>query len=95
MGVVDLGSLVVPEEFLRFVLGLEDREMTFQNVKGTLRVSRKDGTPPELSEEDRAKLTRWKLHLLALLDWMSTREDELTHRTHALTPPVRKGKSKW
>ena len=94
MGVVDLGTLVIAEEPLRLILELEERGLVLTQVVGNLRVSNKDGTPPELTDEDRNRIKRWKLHLLQIVDWVTAREAITLSPLTELTPPVKKGKSK-
>ncbi len=98
MGAVDLGTLVIAEEPLRLILELEERGLVLSQVVGNLRVSNKDGTPPELTDEDRNRIKRWKGQLLQIVEWVNAREAEtlspLKGPLTELRPSARKSKSK-
>jgi hypothetical protein len=61
--VVLKGGLTLPLEALRLALALEDRGATFAVDGEDLIV---DGPPGFLSEDDRAAIRRWRLHLKAI-----------------------------
>ncbi len=62
-------GLAVPAEALELLVDLDIRGMSLTVHKGDqLRVARKDGQgAPELTDGDREAITRWKIHLLALV----------------------------
>ncbi len=61
--VVLVGGLTIPREAVHVAIDLELRGMTLQATGQTLTVSPR----ARLTDEDRAAIRRWKLHLLALL----------------------------
>ena len=66
------GGLTVPAEPVWLALNLEAQGFLLVGLEdGTLRVRRVDGQDPAtvLSGEDRAAITRWKPHLIALSDY--------------------------
>lgn len=64
----DRPGLDVPAEALALFIDLDLRGIVCsQNGGEKLRISRKDGTEPDLRDDDREKIRRWKTHLLALV----------------------------
>ena len=61
--VVLKGGLTLPLEALRLALALEDRGATFAVDGEDLVV---DGPPGFLSEDDRAAIRKWRVHLKAI-----------------------------
>lgn len=55
---------VLPRAALELAIDLELKGLRLTADNGTLRVSTVEGTRPDLSEEDRDAIRRWKLHLL-------------------------------
>jgi hypothetical protein len=60
----------LPVAVLRLAWSLEDRGIVMREDGDKLKLSRKDGQgTPLLSSEERAAVTRWKTHLLAIVSY--------------------------
>lgn len=60
------GGLTIPSEPLVLAWELEARDLTLSVDGEKLRIAGSAGEKPLLSEEDRARIVRWKSHLMAL-----------------------------
>ena len=69
---IPLPGLTCPEPVLRLALDLERRGLLLMVREGKLIVRHPAGGTPELTPEDTAAITRWKPHLCALVDWVSS-----------------------
>ena len=63
------GGLAVPVEALNLALELEDREYTLVAEGDRFRVVGPRGQKPLLSEIHKAMITRWKAHLIAIVNY--------------------------
>lgn len=62
------GGLTIPLEAYDLAHDLMTRrELILVQVGDKLRVRQQDGSAPMLTEEDRARIRMWKVHLLTLL----------------------------
>jgi hypothetical protein len=72
MELVELkGGLTVPVEVLTLAFALQNRGLELRQDGDRLRVVEPGGGKPALTEVEVASITRWKLHILALLAYKS------------------------
>ena len=63
------GGLTVPEEAIVLAFHLLNQGLELKHEGDRLRVSGPQRTVPSLTPEDTAAIVRWKMHLLALVDY--------------------------
>jgi hypothetical protein len=75
---VELPGYTCPVPVLKLALALEDAgcRLTVRRngTEPSLLVSGANGQRPTLAADTRAEIARWKLHLMALVDWIATQE---------------------
>ncbi len=75
MSFVELrGGLTVPEEALTTAFGLLNQGLELRQEGELLRVSGPNGSRPTLDPETRAAISKWKLHILALMAYRAPEE---------------------
>ena len=70
------GGLVVPLDAYRLLFELVDRDFMLSQRGEALLVVGPNGTKPDLSAPDIARIKRWKYHILAMLTY---RAPEIVH----------------
>ena len=66
------GGLTVPLDAYNLAHELlERRELLLVQVGDKLRIRNRDGTAPAFSEDDKARIMKWKHHLIALIAYQA------------------------
>ena len=73
---VDIGGLSLPFEAVDLGIELEGRGIRFRVDGDTLKVSTATGERPDLSTDDKARIVKWKPHLIELQKWIDSLETE-------------------